>query len=96
MVATHILKREAWEAMEALEETLGELEGVDPETIAAVAQRAGNSSDGRPPRPRADDPIGTARYMTDLLHIVAETLISQQEQITELKEARVQTSGAKK
>lgn len=87
MAAPHILRAEVWEAMEALEETLGELEGVDPEAVAAVAKRAGNSSEGSPPRPRPADNIGTARYFASLMHMMAETLISQQERIGQLEEA---------
>jgi hypothetical protein len=85
MVATNILRQEVWEAMEALEETLAELPGVDEERIAAVAERAGNSSEGKPPRPRADDPIGTARYLTDLMRVVAEVLTQQEERISKLE-----------
>ena len=87
MVAPHILRREVWEAMEALEETLGELEGVDREAVAAVAKRAGNSSEGRPPRPRPADGIGTSRYFTEVATIHTEALISLQERIGQLEEA---------
>ncbi len=87
MVAPHILRAEVWEQMEALEETLAELPGVDAEEVAAVAERAGNSSQGHPPRPRPDDGIGVARYFTDLMHMMAETLISQQQRIGQLEEA---------
>jgi hypothetical protein len=85
VVAPHILRRELWESMETLEETLAELNGVDKERIAALAERAGNSSEGRPPRPRANDPIGTARYFTDLLRVVVEDLAEQEERISKLE-----------
>ena len=85
MVATQILKREVWDAMEELEETLAELPGIEEERIASVAKRAGNSSDGRPPRPRANDPIGTTRYLTDLLRVVVEVLSEQERRISELE-----------
>jgi hypothetical protein len=94
VVAPHILRQELWEAMEALEETVAELPGVDEERIASVAKRAGNSSEGRPPRPRPADGIGTSRYFTGLMQMMAETLISQQETIGQLEEALA--SGAKK
>ncbi len=96
MVAPHILRRELWESMETLEETLAELPGVDEERIAALAERAGNSSEGRPPRPRPADGIGTSRYFTGLMQMMAETLISQQETIGQLKDTLAQTSEAKK
>jgi cephalosporin-C deacetylase-like acetyl esterase len=85
MVSTQILKREAWDAMEELEETLAELPGVDEERIAAVGKRAGNSSYGHPPRPRADDQIGTARYLTDLRRVVVEVLAEQERRISRLE-----------
>jgi hypothetical protein len=84
VVSTQILKREAWDAMEALEETLAEL-GVEEERIAAVAKRAGNSSHGFPPRPRADDPIGTARYLTDLMRVVVGVVSEQERRISRLE-----------
>ncbi len=87
MVATHILRQELWESMEGLEQALAELPGVDEERIASVAKRAGNSSEGRPPRPRADDPIGTARYFTDLLRVVVEVLAEQEQRIEKLEDA---------
>jgi hypothetical protein len=71
--------------MEALEATLGELEGVDPDTVAAVAKRAGNSSEGKPPRPRPADSIGVARYFTDLLRIVVEDLAEKERRISMLE-----------
>jgi hypothetical protein len=85
MVATNILRQELWEAMEALEETLAQLLGVDEERIASVAERAGNSSYGQPPRPRADDQIGTARYLTDLMRVVVEVLAEQERRISRLE-----------
>jgi hypothetical protein len=84
MVATNILRQELWDAMEALEETLAEL-GVDEERIAAVAERAGNSSEGKPPRPRADDPIGTSRYCVDFVNMLAEVLAEQERRISRLE-----------
>jgi hypothetical protein len=96
VVAPHILKREVWEVMEKLEETVAELPGVDPEAVAAVAKRAGNSSEGKPPRPRPADGIGTSRYFAELMHMMAETLISQQERIGQLEAELALASGAKK
>jgi hypothetical protein len=84
VVAPHILKREVWEAMEGLEETLARELGVDEERIAAVAKRAGNSSEGKPPRPRANDPIGTARYFTDIFSMIVEVLSEQERRISDL------------
>ncbi len=85
MVAHSILKREVWDAMEELEQALGELPGVEEERIAAVAERAGNSSEGKPPRPRADDPLGTSRYLTDLLRVVVDVLAEQERRLAELE-----------
>jgi chaperonin cofactor prefoldin len=85
VVAEQILKQELWQQMEELEATLGELEGVDPETVASVAKRAGNSSYGQPPRPRADDPIGTSRYAVDFLRLMAEVLAEQERRISRLE-----------
>jgi hypothetical protein len=85
VVAPQILKSEVWEAMQQLEETLTELPGVDSETVAAIAERAGNSSEGRPPRPRANDPIGTSRYTVEFLRTIAEVLIEQERRISELE-----------
>ncbi len=86
MVATHILRQELWQQMEVLEERLAELPGVDPDEVAAVAERAGNSSEGRPPRPRADDPIGTSRYAVDFLNILAGVLAEQERRISALED----------
>jgi hypothetical protein len=88
VVATHILKREVWEAMEKLEETLGELPTVDPEAVAAVAKRAGNSSEGKPPRPRPADGIGTSRYFTDLFCMMVEVLSEQERRISNLEASK--------
>jgi hypothetical protein len=85
VVATHILKSELWEAMEGLEQRLAELPGVEEERIASVAARAGNSSVGRPPRPRADDPVGTTRYLTELLRVVVDVLAEQEQRISKLE-----------
>jgi hypothetical protein len=88
VVAPHILRRELWESMETLEETLAELPGVDEERIAAVAKRAGNSSEGRPPRPRPADGIGTSRYFTDLMRVVVEVLSEQEQRISNLEASK--------
>jgi hypothetical protein len=74
--------------MAKLEETLAELPGVDEERIAAVAKRAGNSSEGRPPRPRPADPIGTARYFTDLFCMMVEVLSEQERRISDLEASK--------
>jgi hypothetical protein len=88
VVARTILRQELWEQMEVLEQTLTELPGVDEERVSEAAKRAGNSSEGRPPRPRADDPIGTARYFTDLLLVAAEVLAEQERRISDLEASK--------
>ena len=95
MVATQILKREVWDAMEELETVLAEPPGVEEERIASVAKRAGNSSDGRPPRPRANDPIGTSRYAVEFLRVVTEVLL-EQEQRNRDQERRISELEGKK
>jgi hypothetical protein len=71
--------------MEPLEETVAELPGVDEERTAALAERAGNSSEGKPPRPRPADGIGTSRYFADLLRVVVEVLSEQERRISRLE-----------
>ena len=68
-----------------LEQALAELPGVEEKAIASVAERAGNSSRGMPPRPRVDDPIGTSSYAVEVLHIIAEALRDQERRISELE-----------
>jgi hypothetical protein len=85
MVAKPILVQELWGVMEELEATLGELEGVDPEAVAALAERAGNSSEGRPPRPRPADGVGTSRYFAGLMQMMAEVLAEQERRISRLE-----------
>jgi hypothetical protein len=64
--------------MDALEAALAELPSIDAEEVATVAQRAGNSSQGTPPRPRAEDTIGTARYAVEFLRVIAAVLAEQE------------------
>jgi hypothetical protein len=68
-----------------LRPVMGDPHGWVVERIAAVAERAGNSSEGHPPRPRADDPIGTSRYAVDFLNMLAGVLAEQEKRISELE-----------